>query len=368
MNADPSTRRWPLARLVSHPSAWRPSDFDGEHDWLRRLTPEQVNQLAAQAEEWSKALPELGSLRAVAQDLPALEPLVQDMKRDLSTRGFVLVRGLPVEELGDHLAGLAFWALGTLMGTPVTQNARGDLICPVTDMGVRFGYSGAEEEKNVRGYQSRADLNYHCDSADLVSLLCLRQAKSGGASTIVSTPTVYNEFVLRHPEHLGVLERGFPYDRKGEEGPGEAQVSRAIPVFYRHADSVSSRYARSFILGGAIKQGVPLTPDEIAALDCFDRIAREPDVALSMSFQPGDMQWVNNLTVVHGRTAYEDHPEPGRRRFLHRLWVDMGGESPWSREGEVMRWEFGRYGNLGIPATEAGRLVAPAADRQEEIS
>lgn len=262
------------------------------------------------------------------------------------------MRGFPVDRYSDRDSALLFWAFGLLLGTGVTQNSRGDLVCPVTDMGVSFGYSGSASERNVRGYQSNADLNYHCDSADLVALLCVRKAKSGGRSTIVSTAAVYNRMVEEHPGHLAVLERGFPYDRKGEEGPGEPIISQAIPVFFHHADRVSSRYARSYIQGAAEKLGVPLTTAERDALACFDAICRSNDMALEMAFEPGDVQLLNNLTVIHGRTAYEDHADPARRRFLHRLWLDVGNRAPWNEENAVMRYAFGRFGNLGLSAAQ----------------
>jgi hypothetical protein len=292
--------------------------------------------------------------------LPALAALAQVMREDLASRGFVLLRGVPVHDMSPAQVKLAYWAIGMLLGRGMTQNAKADFLCPVTDMGVDFGYSGSASQQNVRGYQSRADLNYHCDPTDVVALLCVRKALSGGKSAIVSTPAIYNEIVRNYPEHLPALLRGFPYDRKGEEWPGEAPVTPRIPVFVRHGDRVSCRYARSYIIGAAQKT-TPLTDAENAAIDCFDSIARREDMPLHMAFEPGDVQLLNNYTVVHGRTSYEDHADPERRRFLWRLWLSLGDGEPWGGEDEIMRWAFARFGNLGRTVEEWNRIAAGSA-------
>ncbi|WP_077003063.1 TauD/TfdA family dioxygenase [Variovorax sp. KK3] len=350
---------------VAGPSAWKPTDFAHDDAWCYPLAEHQVAQVLQAARAWAGRDFRTLSPAETRERLSSLVPLADALAADLATRGFALVRGVPVDALPQEDVGLVYWAIGQLLGTGLSQNAKADFLCPVTDMGVDFGYSGAASQRNVRGYQSRADLNYHCDPTDVVGLLCLRQAKAGGASTIVSTPAIFNEMLATHPEHLAVLLRGFAYDRKGEEASGEASVTPVIPVFAPHGDRVSCRYARSYILGGAQKRGVALTPAEAAALDCFDAIARREDMAFKMSFRQGDIQLLNNFTVVHGRTAYEDDPDPARRRFLYRLWLQLGDRTPWRDEGEAMRWAFARFGRLGrtvdeIEAMEAGQSATPA--------
>jgi hypothetical protein len=47
-----------------------------------------------------------------------------------------------------------------------------------------------------------------------------------------------------------------------------------------------------------------------------------------MEFQPGDVQLVHNHTLLHDRTAFEDWPEPERKRHLLRLWLAPPGARP----------------------------------------
>lgn len=345
---------------IEHPSVWTAADFQSDSSWLHRIQHDQVQCILEAARLWQgRAFNSLSREEAEAA-LPALAPMARAIRGELGSRGFALIRGVPVGELSPDEIRSIYWGIGLLFGQGLTQNAKADFLCPVTDMGVNFGYSGSADQQNARGYQSNADLNYHCDPTDVVALLCVRKAREGGVSTIVSTPAIYNEIALHHPAHLEVLERGFPYDRKAEQWPSEAPVTERIPVFRAHSDRVSCRYARSYILGGAQKTE-PLTAAELAALDCFDGIARRPGMSLHVPFEPGDIQLLNNFTVVHGRTAYTDHPEPTQRRFLWRLWLQLGDEKPWHQESEEMRWAFARFGNLGRTVSEWERIAASQA-------
>lgn len=335
--------------VVNHPSVWKATDFINDNSWKFALTETQITELKGAVKKWEGLnFLELNK-EQVANELPSFLPLIANIKNDLGARGFALLRGVPVNDLNPDEIKQAYWAIGLLFGQGLTQNAKKDFLCPVTDMGVDFGYTGAASQQNVRGYQSKADLNYHCDPTDIVSLLCVRKAMKGGFSSIVSTPTIYNEILLNHPELLDVLKHGFPYDRKAEQHPHEDVVTERIPVFFDHGSRVSCRYARSYILGGALKLNTPLTELQKKALDCFDSIAKREDMALKMEFEPGDIQFLNNLTTVHGRTSYEDDPDPSKRRFLWRLWLNLGDEKPWSEENEAMRWAFARFGDLGKP-------------------
>jgi hypothetical protein len=72
----------------------------------------------------------------------------------------------------------------------------------------------------------------------------------------------------------------------------------------------------------------PLPPEELALLDRIVELAHSDELRLDMTFRPGDIQLLNNHTVVHWRTGYIDWPEPQRRRRLYRLWINRPGERP----------------------------------------
>ncbi len=158
----------------------------------------------------------------------------------------------------------------------------------------------------MRGYETNAYLPYHTDAGDMVGLLCLRRSLEGGLSSIVSSLTVHNEIVKAHPEYLGLLYNGFYYIRR-EAALTERGVSeRPIPVFGYRDGVVSCRYIRNQINAGAVKRSVPLTTFELAALDFLDEQTRRPDLRLDMDLEPGDIQFINNYTILHSRTGFVD--------------------------------------------------------------
>ena len=95
----------------------------------------------------------------------------------------------------------SLWGFGVHAGIPISQNSRGQLISEVTDKGNDYG------DINARGFATSAELHPHVDTSDMTTLLCLRQARSGGESRVVSSTSVYNAILAERPEHLDVLYR-----------------------------------------------------------------------------------------------------------------------------------------------------------------
>ena len=236
-------------------------------------------------------------------------------------RGFVVVRGLPVERYSDDDVGLIFWGLGRYLGAPLYQNPQGELLGHVYDHGRTYG------NIDVRGYETNAYLPYHTDAGDVVGLLCLRRSLSGGLSSIVSSVTVHNEILVQHPEYLGLLYNGFYYIRREAALTDRGVSERPIPVFGQRDGVVSCRLIRNQINAGAVKRGVPLTTLEKEALDFLDEQTRRPDLRLDMDLQRGDIQFINNYTTLHSRTGFVDGPEPDQKRHMLRLWLKF--PKPW---------------------------------------
>jgi hypothetical protein len=271
--------------------------------------------------------------------------------------GFGTIRGFPMGRCSDEETGMLFWGMGTHMGLPVSQNAFGHRLGHVFDQGLDY------ETLNVRGYQTSHKLNYHTDSSDLVGLLCLRKARVGGLSSVACAHAIFNTLLAECPQHLPVLFRGFEYDRRGEAAPFQSEISARRPLFAVREGCLSVGYVRQPIKTARIKTGIPFTEAELAALDAFDAAAARESNCYSAMLEPGDIQFCNNHLVLHSRTAYEDPPEPERKRHMLRLWLKVDGIRPldnalidldeatgWSRrEGILPRGMTMRDGRL-IPS------------------
>jgi hypothetical protein len=173
----------------------------------------------------------------------------------------------------------------------------------------------------VRTYQTTKRQYYHTDSVDLVALLCVRKARSGGLSSLVSSVTAYNEMLARRPDLVSVMFEPFYVDRRGEVPPG-MDPWFALPIFNWYDGALTTIYVRRYIESAQRFPEVPrLTAQQVEALDVFDAILEDPRVHLQMAFEPGDIQLVHNHQILHDRTEFEDWPDPSRKRHLLRLWL-----------------------------------------------
>jgi hypothetical protein len=170
---------------IESPAAWRGADLANSDAWIVRLTPEKIDELdRARASVRARGLV-LAQVGRDAFPLPTLTPVIAEWARELASgRGFRLLRGLPVGRWGDDDASLVYWGIGQHLGEPGAQNPQGELLGHVVDSG--------EDASNplIRPYRTAATIAWHCDLADVVGLLCLRTAKRGGASRIVSSVAV----------------------------------------------------------------------------------------------------------------------------------------------------------------------------------
>ncbi|MDJ0786350.1 MAG: TauD/TfdA family dioxygenase [Myxococcota bacterium] len=303
---------------IESPAAWTGKAMRQTDAWRVRLSDAQADELdtaLATARASGKPTDQL-----VREDfpLPTLGRDIAQWREELDRgRGFLLVSGVPVSRWSDEDAGRAFWCLGLHLGIPGAQNPKGDLLGHVVDTGA------SAEDPFVRLYATRSNIAYHCDAADVVGLLCLRTAKSGGASRIVSSVSVYNALLERRPDLAARLYEPFLLDIRNEDSSGELRYLPIPPC--RHADGVLRTFYHSDYFRSVQRHDdvAPFSEEEQALLDLYEEIAADEDLALDMDLEPGDVQLLSNHTILHARTGYEDHPEPERKRHLLRLWLSL---------------------------------------------
>ena len=283
---------------LTGPHVWRAADLAAERSWCIDLAPAEI-----------------ASLEAGRFDLPRLDGVRAGLERG---RGLALVRGLPVARYGEETAAAIFGGLGEALGIAVSQSYKGDRIGHVRDIGEAGRY-----------YTVGGALEMHMDPVDVVGLLCLKKAVRGGESRIASSAAVHNAVLAERPDLVPVLHRGFHYtSRQEDKAAGAPPVTpHRVPVF----GEIDGRFA-AFLLPIAIrnaeKAGAPLSLAEREALEAVSRTAARPDLAFEMDLEPGDMQFLNNRFILHGRADYRDSPDPDRKRHMLRLWLMMPGWPP----------------------------------------
>jgi hypothetical protein len=331
-------------------SAWYGSHLAKCDDWIERLSEVEIGEVERAVRQLEAQRVDFASITASNVPLPTLAPRLQQILDEvLNGRGFVLIKGLPVERWTRREAAIAFLVIGVHFGSLRMQNADGHLLGHVRDLG------RSSDDPHVRIYQTRERQTHHTDSCDVVGVLCLRAAKSGGLSSLVSSTTIFNEMRRRRPDLLRVLMEPIETDRRGEVPEG-GKPYFTIPVFNYHDGLVSAIYQRQYIESARRFPGVPpLTPIQIEALDLLDELANDPKLNLMMELQPGDIQLVHNHTILHDRTAFEDYAEAVRKRHLLRLWLAPPGardlpEVYAERFGSITR---GRRGGVEVAGSTA---------------
>jgi len=309
-----------LTTPVTGPAAWKGRDIAGDGAWMHVLSGSAIDAIdAALAGVKARGLrfPDFSREDFPIAGLAAeLARLADELENG---RGFLLLRGLPVERYTDDEIAIVYYGLGLHLGVPVRQNPKGELLGSVMNV-------GDPTQKTTRVYETNLYLPYHSDPSDVVGLLCLRKARTGGLSSLVSVAAVYNEILAKHPEYLGLYYRPMYFAHLCEPLPSLS------PIFSHHQGKLSCRYLRQYIELGHEIRNQPLSRVEIEALDLFDAVIHREDIRLDMMLEPGDLQFANNYAVLHSRTGFEDHDDPALRRRMLRLWLKMPNARPLAPE------------------------------------
>ncbi|GAB5902325.1 TauD/TfdA family dioxygenase [Mycobacteroides chelonae] len=287
----------------ARPSVWTSRDFPDESAWSFSLDEADREVLIAYGRDETDDLSAYFG-RAAARWLDLLH----------QGPGFVRLRGFPIEELTETQVERAYLGLGSLLGRPVGQDRHANLLTHIRDERIAV-------EPGVRKYRTNLRQDFHSDGSDLVGLLCLHPAKSGGESKIASAHAIYNEMLRRAPHLVEVMYQPMPWDRNNEQRDGESPFFELAPI----ADI--GGIPRVFFIAWYIRDSqrhpdAPrLTDAQGAALELAENIANERAFHIEMHFAPGDVQILNNTTVLHSREEYSDHDDPALRRHLLRLWL-----------------------------------------------
>jgi hypothetical protein len=344
-------------RPVSGPEVWTADEMHRRSDWLYHLTEADIAELDAACAAFQAS--GAGLLQISRDNFPLNDvgATLQRIRHDiLHGRGFVQMRGLPVRHYTRAEAATIYMGIGAHLGDAMaSQNDKGHVL------GHIFNIGESKANPNQRGPYSKESLPYHTDACDIVGLLCLATAKSGGESSLVSSGQMFNELLATRPDLVEPLTQPVHRDRRGEIPPGKAPWY-AIPVFNLHDGLLSVSIEPTYTASVHRHfESDPVTPEQHAGIAAVQKLAHVG--RLDIAFEPGDMQFLNNFTVMHSRQAFEDHVGDARRRHLLRLWLlcDDARDVPdpyWDRHGS--RASLRRPGGIVGPDTVLNCPLDPA--------
>jgi len=332
---------------MSMNTAWLGPELQDRHNWIHTITAVEIHEVAAALAHAEESGRQMKDLTTSDFPLPTFVEVLHDMRIELEDGlGLKLLRGFPTDRFTPDQLRMAFWGIGLHVGTAVSQSKRNDYLGDVRDLGT--GLVGPK----FRGYTSSGELTYHCDAADVTGLFCLHPAKEGGLSRIVSSVAIHNEIEATRPDLLEILYQPYYWSMQGNEQPGVAPFYTQ-PIFAVEDGFFACRYTRTHIRSAEIEAetnpDIPkLTAAQREALDLIDHLASKPEFHLTMMFEPGDIQFLNNHLTLHTRTAFEDHPEPERKRHLLRLWLSLPNGRPLAESFKPF------FGDVSAGATRGG--------------
>lgn len=307
-------------------SAWRGDDFPDTSAWTLELSGETLTELDASLRRVLREGKTLSDLQREDFEAPSFAAQADALRYELHHgRGFILLRGFPIDSYSVEEACILYWGIASHLGQPIRQNRAGDFVFHVRDEG--YNFEKQYGTIGVRVSRTADAIDFHTDSSaayagycpDIVGLLAVQSAKSGGETGIASVYTLHNIIREEHPEYLRRLYQPYYFDRRAELREGESPV-RVAPVF-SYDGALSARYFRFNLERGFETAGIPLTIADTDAINFMESCCHRPGVAVRFDMQRGDIQFVNNNFVFHSRTAFEDYEEPERRRHMLRFWL-----------------------------------------------
>lgn len=355
---------------MANANSWRGPEVDYRREALHVFSASEITEI----DRGLRHLRSLGEL-----DFPEINPdtfpldAVGDFMRGLRDqlrdgRGFILLRGIPRAEYSADDMARIYFGLGSHLGIPMVQSHLGDLLGHVIDV--------SDVEPKSRGYRKGGGQEMHVDSTDvcdIVGLMCLRSARSGGLSRISSALAVWEAILADRPDLAEVLQRGF-YFRRGEADGAQAkrwQSTERVAAFAESGGRVSCYFVGSYPRRAAAAGGKPLSAIEKEAIEEVERLAASEAFYLDMSFAEGDIQFLNNRIIFHGRTDYEDDRAFSRRRHLLRLWLrvpswpSLPPRQIFNTEAEQQLWSRNRRPRGEFPSIHlrdiAAQIDAPDA-------
>ena len=329
-------------RELEPAAEWRAADVADPESWTLRLSESDLAELdAALATAKAKSTDPLDLGR---EDFP-LDGLAAKLDGVVDTlldgRGFARIATLDAQRYGDDDLTLLYWGIGLHLGEPWAQNKHGHVLGDVTDQGKTI------DDPTVRGNElGGVALDYHTDGSDLVGLLSLRTARTGGLSCVANAVAIHNQLVRESPELAAALYRPLPYDARGEQADGDPAFY-SVPAFTEHGGRLFVRFIPQYVLASQRHREAPrLDETTRRAIAAVSALANDPDFNVYMDLQPGEMQFINNYHVLHGRTAYEDDVAQGYKRHLKRLWLATYALSDrpahFAAQGRRSHWEARR--------------------------
>jgi len=294
-----------------------------QHEWIVDLTEEDQSHIL-------EALHHFQSLKSGPETLTTETfPLPQDLASRLrrissdcyNGRGFAILRGLQPEKLTEEENVLVFAGISSHVAPRrgFQDINRESVVCHVVSEQLKPGAN----EKNLRPAFTNGRLTFHTDLGEILTLYTLDISESAGETMIVSSSYLYNELAKTQPDLLHEFSRKWACYHSQDYSKDGTPFATNAP-----GDKLVFQYSRLPTTGfGNIKANETLpspSPKLLEAMSVLEDLALKH--ALPLPRQRGDIVYINNLCLMHGRKAFDldsrGHPLPSRRHLVKLMLQD----------------------------------------------
>jgi len=300
------------------PRAWQGSELD-EDQYLIVLTAEEKIEVEFAARDYIASKRQINLLTPTSFSLPKLGPRIRLERQRLSDGlGFIIVRGLKPSEYDSHMNIVLYVGISSYIGNRrAIQFPGGPVLSHVLDL------SSDKDREKHRGQwigtsNQNSALPFHTDNGHILCLYSIHSVPNGGRSRLASAQKVLETLYRERPDLIGVLKDDWEWDTFAKIPTG---FNRPL-LFEKHHCTILS-YQRRPLIGLSDfprRTGLkPLTNMQIEALDFLEALASR--YGLTVELKTGDILYVNNLALLHGREAFKCEYLDGCRRHLLRMFL-----------------------------------------------
>jgi len=368
---------------IGGPASWKASDLVNNPNWGIKLSDEELSEIH-DALQFSKTCDnrvefspkeetDAGSVpvNVTTANFP-LKKLAQRMSAVAEElehgSGAVMISNMPIDKYSVDELGVIYLGMSSYLGQVVLQSSSG-LRSKSRGFAMPLGYIRAEMtgKTPLDGKQANNYFRLHTDRCDVISLLSIRTASQGGQARVASAVGIHDAMVERAPHLVPKLYEPIP--RIWEGGSGVI----ALPIWDKLSDGrFTTQISPSYIENAQFVNGVEkLDSDTIEAIDLIEEIGLE--IGHTFLQEPGQLTFLNNHVVYHGRTAWKHDEATDSRdgtdngRLLLRTWVspfnsrELPGDGPHGEAYKTMWGETGAGSARGglEPAMAAGLAAKP---------
>ena len=222
------------------------------------------------------------------------------------------------------------WIIGNFLGSPLVQNEAGDQVICVYDRDRNNSMA-----QGARYHQTREGGTLHTDNVnipfhwDYLVLACIHPAMVGGETILVNGLTIHKMLKEKYPNVLKILEGDFIWEKRGI-----ANETYSAPIIsYTQQGEPLFRHLRPYMESAHRKMGIPLSAQQLYALDTLDAIIEHSDNQYRHTFRAGEMLLTYDSQVFHGRTCFSDvlnaipitecteESSLPMKRTMDRIWI-----------------------------------------------